>query len=153
MKHLSEFNNFMKTLVESNVFDVINKSFPILKESIKNIFSLFKTSDDIAKFEKYDDELIKLVDIYDFLTDINVVFDMTDSDILEYAKNLGIEDEQDIIHSLLSKIYKDKYKRNFKSDINLCISALKNNTDNSEKEDKFIIKNLIEILNKIEKNF
>ena len=97
-----------------------------------NIFSVFKSYLHIEKMFK-DSNLGNIpLDIYDFFTDVKSLLQLSESEIQEFADNMGFGDDDNIVSSILNKTYTDKFKRNLIDDLDGCILYLENDNLNKQ---------------------
>lgn len=131
MKYLKNYKNY-ELIIESKSINTMMSLFNLL---INNIFSSFKSTLDLEKI--FDNELGKIpFDMYDFFTDIKNLLQLGENGIKEFAINMDVVENENIISSILIKIYYDKFKRNIIDDIDNCISYL--NNIKSEMKNKYI---------------
>ena len=123
MKYVNYYKNYItvkESLVSINNIDAMN----IL---LDKMFSIFKSHLDIEKlFNDIDFNDIPY-DIYDFFTDVKSLLQLDKDGIVEFANNMGLKINDNIISSILINIYQDKFKRNILSDLDICIKYLNNN--------------------------
>ena len=118
---------YMKTFVQLINEDKITEQSGTdsLKTSFMNIFKMLKTKDDLSTMFNEQDELEIATDLYDAFIDAKEVMQLGENEIQEFADNLGVGDNPDIVTAIISKMYEDKFKRIIKDDIEFSIEALK----------------------------
>lgn len=95
-----------------------------LKTILNKMFKIFKTKDALTGI--WGQETIQIsTDVYDALVDAKEVLELSDDEIQEFADNLGVGEEEDLLISIIDVMYEEKFHRSFKDDIGLCISTLK----------------------------
>lgn len=107
-----------------------------LESILRSFFALFMDVNAIKQIwsaRKEEKELMKLsIDIYNHLIDIGDIMDLPKDQRIKYAKNLGIEVEEDtnLLSEIAKQLYTQHYKRDLEEDLEKTIKYL-------EKESKF----------------
>lgn len=128
MKYVKNFKNYLSVNESINIKD----SSSLMNALMVNIFSVFKSYLHIEKMFK-DSNLGNIpLDIYDFFTDVKSLLQLGESEIQEFADNMGFGDDDNIVSSILNKTYTDKFKRNLIDDLDSCILYLKNDNLNKQ---------------------
>ena len=114
MKYLK---NFKQLITES-------KGDNDLKSILHKMFKIFKTNDSLKGI--WGTETINIsTDVYDAFVDAKELVELPEEEIQEFADNLGVGDEEDLLISIIDVMYEEKFHRSFNDDIGLCISTLK----------------------------
>ena len=117
MKNLKNFNQLIKEDVN------LNESHG-LKDTFYNIFKIFQTKD--ALTEIWDEDTLQVsTDVYDVFIDAKELMVLSKEELQDFADNLGVGGEDDILMAILKKMYEEKFKRTLKDDIDMCIETLK----------------------------
>lgn len=128
MKYLKKFNSFLV-----NESGTIKDTSTEMNSLLVTLFSIFKSTLDIEKLFNESNLGDTPLDIYDFFTDVKSLLQLGESGIQEFANNMGVGENDNIISSILTNMYKDKFKREILGDLDECISYLNNNDDVSKK--------------------
>ena len=120
MKYLKTFNELIK---ESN--NIIGNTND-MKGIFTNIFRIFKNKEELSDI--FTDEKLSLIatDVYDAFVDARELLQLPEGELQVFAANLGVGGEDDPFSAIVNKMYEDKFKRNFKNDINDIIKYLEN---------------------------
>jgi hypothetical protein len=149
MKYVKTFNEL---IVEK--INPIEEGNHNLKSILINIFRIFKTKDDLAEIFDNEDELIIATDLYDSFIDTYDIIELSHDELQSFADNLGVGGELDVLVAIMEKMYKDKFKRNMKDDVNSSIETLKEfiMTEESTEKYKVLSKKYLTELEKIKDN-
>jgi len=128
MKYVKNYKNYFSINESINIKD----SSSLMNALMVNIFSVFKSHLPIEKM--FNDSNLNDIplDIYDFFTDVKSLLQLGESEIQEFADNMGLGDDENIVSSVLNKTYNDKFKRDLMLDLDSCILYLKDNNINEQ---------------------
>lgn len=128
MKYVKNYKNYFSINESINIKD----SSSLMNALMVNIFSVFKSHLPIEKM--FNDSNLNDIplDIYDFFTDVKSLLQLGELGIQEFADNMGLGDDDNIVSSILNKTYTDKFKRNLIDDLDSCILYLKNDNLNKQ---------------------
>lgn len=146
MKYIKTFSQ----LLEKN--NIIEQESNInLKSTLINIFRIFKTKDELKEIFNEQDELIIATDLYDAFIDTKELIELNQEELQSFADNLGVGGEIDILISIISKLYNEKFNRNIKDDIIFCVDIIKEfiMTEESSERIKTVSKKYLTELEKI----
>lgn len=134
MKYIKNF----KTLFPINESRTVKDTASLMNALLVNVFATYKSNMKVEPlFENSDLGDIPL-DIYDFFTDVKSLLQLGESGIQEFADNMGVGDDGDIVVSILTITYKDKFKRDIIDDLDKCISYLKDNNLSEQYLDELV---------------
>lgn len=128
MKYIKNFKNYLSINESISIKD----SSSLMNALMVNIFTVFKSYLSIEEMFKESDLWDIPLDIYDFFTDVKSLLQLSESEIQEFADNMGFGDDDNIVSSILNKTYTDKFKRNLIDDLDSCILYLKNDNLNKQ---------------------
>lgn len=128
MKYVKNYKNYFSINESINIKD----SSSLMNALMVNIFSVFKSHLPIEKM--FNDSNLNDIplDIYDFFTDVKSLLQLGELGIQEFADNMGLGDDENIVSSVLNKTYNDKFKRDLMLDLDSCILYLKDNNINEQ---------------------
>lgn len=128
MKYVKNYKNYFSINESKTPKDTAS----LMNALMTNIFSVFKSHLPIDKMFKDSDLGNKPLDIYDFFTDVKSLLQLDEAGIQEFGSNMGFGDEDNIVSSILTKTYQDKFKRDIISDLDECILYLKDKKQNEQ---------------------
>lgn len=138
MKHLKYFNQLNEKL--NNKIEI--------NSIIDNIFEYIKSKDEFKNVLKGADLEIA-ENIYDSFVDASEILELSQEDLQEFAYNLGIISNDNLVFSIMENIYNEKTKRNYKEDIQLTINNLIKNVNSVNDEN--LRKSLFSYINELKK--
>lgn len=138
MKHLKYFNQLNEKL--DNKIEI--------NSIIDNIFEYIKSKDEFKNVLKGADLEIA-ENIYDSFVDASEILELSQEDLQEFAYNLGIISNDNLVFSIMENIYNEKTKRNYKEDIQLTINNLIKNVNSVNDEN--LRKSLFSYTNELKK--
>lgn len=128
MKYVKNYKNYFSVNEAKTTKDTAS----LMNALMVNIFSVFKSHLPIEKM--FNDSNLNDIplDIYDFFTDVKSLLQLGELGIQEFADNMGLGDDENIVSSVLNKTYNDKFKRDLMLDLDSCILYLKDNNINEQ---------------------
>lgn len=147
MKYLKTFGQLI--VEKSNIIE--DGSTINLRSTLMNIFRIFKTKDELEEIFNNEDELIIATDLYDAFIDTRELLELNKEELQSFADNLGVGGEVDILISIISKMYEEKFNRKIKDDVIFCIDTIKEfiMTEDSTERIKQVSKKYLTELEKI----